>query len=136
MSRLLGNECDPTQLSALGLAFVGDGVYDLIIREELACRGNRPVKELNLEKVEFVRCQAQAELVKKIEPLLTEEEADVLRRGRNAHVTHAPKSATMAQYHAATAFEALLGYLYLSDRIERIRDLIRLGAGKNADREE
>ena len=133
MSRLLGNECDPTQLSALGLAFVGDGVYDLLIREELACRGNRPVGELNIEKVKYVRCQAQAELVRKIEPLLTEEEADVLRRGRNAHVSHAPKSATMAQYHAATAFEALLGYLYLSDRIERIRALINPGIKTDAD---
>ena len=133
MSRLLGNECDPTQLSALGLAFVGDGVYDLLIREELACRGNRPEGEHNIEKEKYVRCQAQAELVRKIEPLLTEEEADVLRRGRNAHVSHAPKSATMAQYHAATAFEALLGYLYLSDRIERIRELINPGIKTDAD---
>ncbi len=120
-------DCNPKEISTLGLAFVGDGVYDLIVREELVCEANRPVKELNLKKVEVVRCQAQASLVKKIEPFLTEEEADVLRRGRNAHVTHAPKSATMADYHAATAFEALLGYLYLSDKIERIRELLSLG---------
>ncbi|MBQ8133304.1 MAG: ribonuclease III [Clostridia bacterium] len=127
MSRLSLLDCNPKEISTLGLAFVGDGVYDLIVREELVCEANRPVKELNLKKVEVVRCQAQASLVKKIEPFLTEEEADVLRRGRNAHVTHAPKSATMADYHAATAFEALLGYLYLSDNIERIRELLSLG---------
>lgn len=127
MSRLSLFDCNPKEISTLGLAFVGDGVYDLIVREELVCEANRPVKELNLKKVEVVRCQAQASLVKKIEPFLTEEEADVLRRGRNAHVTHAPKSATMADYHAATAFEALLGYLYLSDKIERIRELLSLG---------
>ena len=127
MSRLTLLDCSPKEISTLGLAFVGDGVYDLLVREELVCEANRPVKELNLKKVEIVRCQAQAALVKRIEPFLTEEETDVLRRGRNAHVAHAPKNATMADYHAATAFETLLGYLYLSDNIERIRELLTIG---------
>lgn len=127
MSRLTLNECDPKKINTLALAFVGDGVYDLMVREELVCRANRPVRELNIRKVDIVRCQAQAALVKEIEPLLTEEEADILRRGRNAHVAKAPKNATMAEYHAATALECLIGYLYLSDRIERIRELVRLG---------
>lgn len=127
MSRLIGLPCDPKGLNSLALAFVGDGVYDLIIREKLACQGNRPVGQLNSEKVDIVRCESQAALAEKIEPYLTEEEADVLRRGRNAHVNHAPKNATMGQYHAATAFEALLGYLYLSDRIDRIRELLDIG---------
>lgn len=127
MSRLTLNECDPKKINTLALAFVGDGVYDLIVREELVCRANRPVRELNIRKVDIVRCQAQAALVKEIEPLLTEEEADILRRGRNAHVAKAPKNATMAEYHTATALECLIGYLYLSDRIERIRELVRLG---------
>ncbi len=128
MSRLTLMNCDPKEISTLGLAFVGDGVYDLIIREQLVCEANRPVKELNLKKVEIVRCQAQAEMAQKLEPYLTQEEADVLRRGRNAHVSHAPKSATIAQYHMATAFESLLGYLYLSDKIDRIRELLKIGA--------
>ncbi|MBR2176766.1 MAG: ribonuclease III [Clostridia bacterium] len=127
MSRLTLNECDPKKINTLALAFVGDGVYDLMVREELVCRANRPVRELNIRKVDIVRCQAQAALVKEIEPLLTEEEADILRRGRNDHVAKAPKNATMAEYHAATALECLIGYLYLSDRIERIRELVRLG---------
>ncbi len=124
MSRLSLLDCDPKKISSLGLAFVGDSVYDLIVREELVCNANRPVKELNRLKVEIVRCQAQAELARKIEPLMTEEEADVFRRGRNAHVGHTPKNAAVADYHAATAFESLIGYLYLSDRIDRIRELL------------
>ncbi len=124
MSRLSGEPCDPRQLSGLALAFIGDGVYDLFVREQLVCQGNRPVKDLNKAKVERVRCQAQAELAAKLEPMLDPEEAEILRRGRNAHVSHAPKSATMAQYHAATALEALLGYLYLCGRADRIRELM------------
>ena len=127
MSRLSLMKCDPKKISTHGLAFVGDGVYDLIVREELVCQANSRIKELNIRKVEMVRCQSQAALAKRIEPFLTEEEADVLRRGRNVHVSHAPKNAAMADYHMATAFETLLGYLYLSDRIGRIRELLLLG---------
>lgn len=129
MARLTGQPCEPKEISSLGLAFVGDGVYDLIVREKLVCDANRPVGELNKLKVDIVRCRAQAELAGRIEPFLTEEEADVLRRGRNAHVSKAPKSATIAEYHTATGFEALLGYLYLSDRTDRILELIALGKG-------
>lgn len=123
MSRLTEAECKPQNLSPLALAFVGDGVYDLFVRESLVCEANRPVKELNKLKVEQVRCQAQAKLMQAIEPILTEEEAAVYRRGRNAHTGHTPKNATNADYHAATGLEALLGHLYLCNRIERIREL-------------
>lgn len=124
MPVLTGKECDPSQLNMLALAFVGDSVYDLFVREMLVCRDNKPVRTLNSEKVALVRCQAQAQTAKMIEPLLTEEEADILRRGRNAHVQKAPKSATIAEYHAATALECLVGYLYLSGKYERIRELL------------
>ena len=127
MGRLSLSDCNAKELSPLTLAFVGDGVYDLIVREELVCSANRPVGELNKLKVEKVRCQAQAQLIKTIEPFLTEEETDVYKRGRNAHTAHTPKNASIADYHAATGLEALFGYLYLSDRIDRIRELIQLG---------
>ena len=117
-------ECDPSQLSPLTLAFVGDGVFDLFVREEIVCSAHRPVKELNKLKVERVRCEAQAELFRRLEPVLTEEEADVFRRGRNAHTSHTPKNASNADYHTATGLEALFGYLYLSDRFDRIRELL------------
>lgn len=125
MSRIENSPCDPKLLSPLALAFVGDGVYDLFVREKLVCEANRPVKKLNEEKVAIVRCSSQARLVEKLMPILTEEELDVLKRGRNAHTQHIPKNATSADYHSATALEALLGYLYLAGRIERIRELLK-----------
>lgn len=125
MSRIENSHCDPKLLSPLALAFVGDGVYDLFVRERLVCEANRPVKKLNEEKVSIVRCSSQAKLVEKLMPILTEEELDVLKRGRNAHTQHIPKNATSADYHSATALEALLGYLYLAGRIERIRELLK-----------
>ena len=125
MSSIENSPCDPKLLSPLALAFVGDGVYDLFVRERLVCEANRPVKKLNEEKVSIVRCSSQAKLVEKLMPILTEEELDVLKRGRNAHTQHIPKNATSADYHSATALEALLGYLYLAGRIERIRELLK-----------
>lgn len=125
MSRIENSPCDPKLLSPLALAFVGDGVYDLFVRERLVCEANRPVKKLNEEKVSIVRCSSQAKLVEKLMSILTEEELDVLKRGRNAHTQHIPKNATSADYHSATALEALLGYLYLAGRIERIRELLK-----------
>ena len=125
MSRIENSPCDPKLLSPLALAFVGDGVYDLFVRERLVCEANLPVKKLNEEKVSIVKCSSQAKLVEKLMPILTEEELDVLKRGRNAHTQHIPKNATSADYHSATALEALLGYLYLAGRIERIRELLK-----------
>ncbi len=124
MGRLTEYDCDPKQLSPLTLAFVGDGVFDLFVREEIVCAANRPVKELNKLKVERVRCEAQAALYEKIEPLLTEEEADIFRRGRNAHTSHTPKNASSSDYHTATGMEALFGYLYLAGRFDRIRTFL------------
>lgn len=125
MSRIENSPCDPKLISPLALAFVGDGVYDLFVRERLVCKANRPVKKLNEEKVAEVRCSAQARLAERLIPVLTEEEYEVLKRGRNAHTPHMPKNASSADYHFATALEALLGYLYLSGRIERIRELLK-----------
>ncbi len=119
-------DCEPKSLSPLTLAFVGDGVFDLIVREDIVCAANRPVKELNKLKVERVRCEAQAALMREIEPVLTEEETDIYRRGRNAHTSHTPKNASNADYHSATGLEALFGYLYLSGNIDRIRELIAI----------
>lgn len=124
MGRLTEYDCDPKRLSPLTLAFVGDGVFDLFVREEIVCAANRPVKELNKLKVERVRCQAQAALYQRMEPLLTDEEAEIFRRGRNAHTSHTPKNASSSDYHTATGVEALFGYLYLAMRFDRIRELL------------
>ena len=123
MGRLTQFECNPDDMSMLSLAFVGDCVFDLFVREELVCTSTKPVGELNKMKVARVCCQSQSEIAKRIEPVLDEKEADIFRRGRNAHVTHPPKSASIADYHAATALECLIGYLYLKGDIGRIREL-------------
>ena len=125
MEKLLQGDISPKGLSPLPLAFVGDGVYELLVREYLAAQGNCPVKKLHARKVELVRCQAQAQALEKIWPQLTPEEQEVAQRGRNAHVGHVPKNAALADYHGATALEALFGYLYLSGDMARLRELFR-----------
>lgn len=123
METLLQEGSSPKQLSPLTLAFVGDGVYELLVREYLVSLGNCPVKKLNSRKVELVRCQAQAQALSELWPDLSQEEQEVCLRGRNAHVGHAPKNASLADYHGATALEALFGYLYLEGRSPRLREL-------------
>ena len=123
--RFLAMDCDADNLSPATLAFVGDGVYELMVREYLACEANRPAKELNIEKVKMVSAPAQAEGFKKIEPMLTEKELEVFKRGRNAHTSRAPKNATHAQYHYATGLETLFGWLYLRGAQERAVELFK-----------
>lgn len=126
MERLYNAGCDPKLLSPLTLAFVGDGVFELFVRERLVCAGNCPVNSLHKQSVAQVCCSAQAQAAQKLLPVLSEEELEVLKRGRNAHTNHLPKNASPADYHAATAFEALFGYLYLTGRIDRLRELFRI----------
>lgn len=113
------------QLSPLNLAFVGDCVYEMLVRESLVCTANRPVNDLHRESVKYVCAKAQTEAFGKIEGMLTEEERAQFRRGRNAKVGHSPKSATDAEYHTATGVEALFGYLYLTEQTERIKELFK-----------
>ncbi|MBR2893251.1 MAG: ribonuclease III [Clostridia bacterium] len=123
MNRLLDLSCDAKLLSPLNLAFVGDTVFDLFVRETLVCQANRPVNKLHKEATKMVKAQAQAEAAQKILPLLTEEEMSVFKRGRNAHTNHKAKNASEGDYHYATAVEALFGYLYLKGEIDRLREL-------------
>lgn len=118
MERLCPIEVDLHGISPLNLAFVGDGVYDLMVRERLVCLANRPNKELHQLAVQRVRAEAQAAAMDILLPLLSEEEQAVYRRGRNAHT-----SRSGGAYHKATGLEALFGYLYLSGRIDRVREL-------------
>lgn len=110
----------------LNLAFIGDGVYDLLVREYLVTRSAAHVGELNQLKVKMVNCKSQAEYMKAILPVLTEEEADVYKRGRNTKVNSSSKHSTLSDYHAATGMEALFGWLYLKGRQERINELFTL----------
>ena len=109
--------------SPLTLAFLGDGVYDLLVREALVNRANRPAGELNRQKVAMVNCKAQAQFSELLMPMLSEKELAVYKRGRNSHVHGIPAHANPGEYHAATGFEALLGWLYLQGRTGRIDEL-------------
>lgn len=122
MERLYNAPCNPKLLSPLTLAFIGDGVFELLVRERLVCQANCPVNALHKNSVAQVCCSAQALGMEKLMSRLTQEELDVYKRGRNAHVSHVPKNASPADYHAATGFETLFGYLYLKGEIERIRE--------------
>lgn len=127
MERLYNNiDCDYKALSPLTLAFVGDAVYDLLIREQLVCKANAPVGKLHKLKVQKVCCKAQSEVMKKLISMLTNEELNIFKRGRNAHTHHTPKNADVADYHNATGFETLLGYIYLKGDIKRLRELFEL----------
>ncbi len=119
-------EVNPKQLSPLNLAFIGDCVYEMLVRETLVCNANRPVNDLHRESVKFVSAKAQTEAFVKIENVLSDEELAQFKRGRNAKVGHSPKSATDAEYHTATGVESLFGYLYLSGKIDRIKELFKI----------
>lgn len=106
--------------SPLTLAFVGDGVYDLLVRDHLVRRANRPVGELNKIKVSLVNCESQARFVQKLMPSLTEKERAVYKRGRNAAPKCTPKHGSVADYHSATGLECLFGYLHINGETERI----------------
>ena len=121
---------DIRSYSPLTLAYIGDGVYELIIRTILVKKGNCPVNRLHKKASSLVKAAAQSAIIKKIEEELTQEEHDIYRRGRNAHSPTMAKHATMADYRRATGFEALMGYLYLKEDYERMITLVRKGIGE------
>lgn len=123
MEHLSPQAQDPGLLGPLALAFIGDGVYELLAREHLVSQGSAPVGRLHDRTVELVSAAAQSAAYAVIQPVLTEEEAAVYRRGRNAHPGHCPKHTEPAVYHRATGMEALFGWLYLAGRIGRANEL-------------
>ena len=112
--------------SNLGLAHIGDGVYELLCRSYLCAKGEHTVDRLHKDTVQLVKAPTQAKLVEKLLPVLTEEELAYYRRGKNAHVHAVPKGATPAEYAKATGLEALFGALYLSGQTDRINELFHV----------
>lgn len=110
-------------ISMLGLAHIGDGVYELLTRTMLCKQGHSAAAKLHRLTVSYVNAPAQAAAAKKIMPLLTAQELAVYKRGRNAKVNSVPQKATEGEYHAATGLEALFGWLYLQGEIQRIDSL-------------
>jgi len=113
----------PTGVSPLALAFIGDAVWELQIRDRVMRRGPRSPKELHRQTTRYVKATAQAQLVDWLKDELTEPERDVIRRGRNAKSAHVRKSADVLEYRHSTGFEALIGYLYGTGQSERLNVL-------------
>ncbi len=129
------SSADPAAYSPLSLAYIGDAVFDVIVRTIVVSDGNMPVSRYHKRTTEYVKAETQAKLMYAIEPELTEEERAVYKRGRNAKSASVARHASVIDYRIATGFEALLGYLYLRDRDERIADLLSI-AFRNAPVEE
>lgn len=119
------------EVTNLGLAHIGDGVYELLCRTYLCAGGDHTVKNLHKDTVSLVNAPAQAKFADKILPQLTEEEVAFFRRGKNAHTHAAPKAASRAEYAKATGLETLFGALYLLGRIDRLNELFHIMMEEN-----
>lgn len=119
------------KISNLGLAHMGDAVYELLVRASLCKEGKATSKGLHRAAIARVSAPAQAKVMEKLLPLLTEEETAVYRRGRNAHVNSIPAHASPDEYHSATGLETLFGYLYLNGRRDRITELFSAAEEEN-----
>jgi len=129
-------EARARMLNPLQLAYIGDAVWELLVRSRIIYKG-RSARHVHKDAVACVNAHAQSEAFRRIEPLLTQAEADIARRGRNAHAHHAaPKNQDAADYRAATALEALIGYLYLTGQEERLLSLFKQSQEENANAQE
>ncbi|MCQ2507088.1 MAG: ribonuclease III [Lachnospiraceae bacterium] len=123
-------ERDITSYSALSLAYLGDAVFELVVRTVLVERYTTQVKKYHDEATKLVSCKGQREILKRIEPLLTETEKSYFRRGRNSKPHSVSKSGTIADYTNATGFESLCGHLYVTNQTERLIELVKYGIEK------
>ena len=115
----------PREMGGPELAFIGDCVYELLVRSRVIAADAAGVQTLHRRAVALVNAAFQAQAAERLQPLFTERELAIYRRGRNAHVGHTPKNKSEAQYHAATGLEAVIGYLYLCGETERLYELFR-----------
>lgn len=117
---------DVNMLSPLVWAYIGDSVYELFIRTSLVNTSNAKPHKLHIESIKYVKAKAQANILEKIYDTLTDKEKDIVRRGRNTENHHVAKNSNVADYAKSTAFEALIGYLYLSYQDERLSEILEL----------
>jgi len=129
-------EADVRMMNPLVLAYLGDTLYDLFIRTYLVLKHSTSVHRLHLKAVEYVKAHAQSDSIHKLEEILSDEEKNIVRRGRNAKPGTVPKNADVNEYRWATGFEALLGYLYLLGREDRILDVLSHVLGEKEEAEE
>ncbi len=121
------NEMDVQEYSPLTLAYIGDCVFDMIIKTIVVGEGNKQVQKLHQQTSSFVQASAQSQIMRKIQEVLTEEELKVYRRGRNTKTVSPAKNQSLTDYRRATGFESLLGYLYLQKQYKRMVDLVKIG---------
>ena len=119
------NEIDVNMLSPLTWAYVGDCVYELYVRTNLVNNTKLKPHKLHIESIKYVKAKAQADILKKIADDLTDEEKEIVRRARNAENHHLPKNADPADYMYSTAFEGLIGFLYLTKKDERLKEILK-----------
>lgn len=117
---------DVNMLSPLVWAYIGDSVYEMFIRVNLVNLSNAKPHKLHIESIKYVKAKAQADILKKMEPTLTEKEKEIVRRGRNVQNHHVAKNADVADYAMSTAFEALIGYLYLTKQDDRLKEILNM----------
>ena len=117
---------DVNQLSPLVWAYIGDCIYEIFIRTHLVNNSNAKPHRLHIETIKYVKAKAQADTLAKIKECVTEKEKEIVRRGRNAENHHVAKNASVAEYSQATAFEALIGYLYLTKQDERLQEILTM----------
>ena len=120
-------DTDIRTYSPLTLAYIGDAIYELVIRTILVEKGNTQVNKLHQRASKLVKASAQSEIIEKLKPYLTEEEMGIFKRGRNAKSFTMAKNASMSDYRRATGFEALMGHLYLTEQWDRMLELIKIG---------
>lgn len=123
----------PHLLNPIVLAYIGDSVFELIVRQYLISQPNHKLQHLHRQATGYVSAKAQCALLEKWRPLLTETEADMVRRGRNGKSGSPPKNADIAEYRQATGLECLVGYLYYSKQIDRLHELMRVAFGERTD---
>lgn len=117
----------PNEVAPLILAYIGDAVYEVIVRTIEISKGNRQVNKINKDSTKLVNAKAQAAMIDILEDKLSEEELTIYKRGRNAKANTSAKNASIRDYRKATGFEALIGYLFLSHREDRMLELVKLG---------
>ncbi len=123
-------EAQARMYSPLTLAFLGDAVYSLLVRNMLSLAANKPTGKLHKESIMYVNAAFQANMIRELLPHLTESETTVFKRGRNAHSAHSPKNQSDADYRYATGLEALYGYLYLCGNTDRIKEIFNISTYK------
>ena len=128
-----GKDIDIRTYSPLTLAYIGDDVFDLIIRTIVVNKGNTSPNKLHSNTIQYVSARAPSNILDSIMPILTDEEKDIARRGRNSKPHSKAKNASTIDYLKATALESVVGYLYLKDDMERIFELIKYGINKIED---